>query len=114
MDVAVGDLQGTTYTRLVVTGEVDVHTGPALRDQVLSAIDSGQRRVIVDLSGVEFMDSTGLGVLVAGLTRAREAGGGLWVVCSQERLLRLFQITGLDGVLSIYRTAEDMVAAEPR
>jgi anti-sigma B factor antagonist len=114
VDVVAGAVQGTTYTRLVVTGDIDVHTGPALRDEVLSAIDSGRRRVIVDLSRVEFMDSTGLGVLVAGLNRAREAGGGLWVVCVQDRLLKLFRITGLDVVLPIYGTAEEILAADPR
>jgi anti-sigma B factor antagonist len=114
VDVVVGDLQGTTYTRLVVTGDIDVHTGPALREQMLSAIDSGRRRMIVDLSRVEFMDSTGLGVLVAGLNRARQAGGGLWLVCAQDRLLKLFRITGLDEVLSVHRTPEDVVAAGGR
>lgn len=107
-------MKGTTYTRLVVDGDVDVYTAPALREQLFAAADSGRHQVIVDLSGVEFMDSTGLGVLVAGLSRAQQAGGGLSVVCSQDRLLKLFRITGLEDVLSIRRTAEEVVAAQPR
>ena len=69
-------------TVLEVGGEVDVYTAPRLRERLVELVEGGARKVIVDLSRVEFLDSTGLGVLVGALKRLRAAGGtpgvGLW------------------------------------
>jgi anti-sigma B factor antagonist len=113
VSAVIGELTGTSYTAIDLGGEIDIYTAPGLREQIFSAIASGQHRVIMSLDKIEFMDSTGLGLLVAGQSRAREAGGGLWIVCTQRRLLRLFQITGLDKVFSIYGTVDEVIAANP-
>ena len=68
--------------------------------------------LIVDLTDIAFIDSTGLGVLVAGQNRAGELGGKLSVVCAQERVLKLFRITGLDEVFAIYPTRDEALSAE--
>jgi anti-sigma B factor antagonist len=99
------------HTVLEVSGEVDVYTAPALRDRITDLLDAGQQLLIVDLAGVEFLDSTGLGVLVAGLNRAREVGGSLALVCPQERVLKLFRITGLDEVFTVHSTVEEALAS---
>jgi len=87
---------------LAVDGEVDVYSAPELKDRIGELIQSGQTTLIVDLSGVAFLDSTGLGALVEARSATDEAGGSLPIVCSQERILKLFTITGLDGVFSIH------------
>jgi anti-sigma B factor antagonist len=97
-------------TLLEVLGEVDVYTAPALRDRISDLIDAGQHTLVVDLGGVEFLDSTGLGVLVAGLNRAKEVGGSLTLVCPQERVLKLFRITGLDEVFTVHGTVDEALA----
>jgi len=97
-------------TVLEVAGEVDVYTAPTLRDRIADVLDGGQHRLVVDLGGVEFLDSTGLGVLVAGLNRAREIGGSLSLVCPQERVLKLFRITGLDEVFVVHGTVDEALA----
>jgi anti-sigma B factor antagonist len=97
-------------TLLEVLGEVDVYTAPALRDRISELIDAGQHTLVVDLGGVEFLDSTGLGVLVAGLNRAKEVGGSLTLVCPQERVLKLFRITGLDEVFTVHGTVDEALA----
>jgi anti-sigma B factor antagonist len=89
-------------TVLAVAGEVDIYSAPTLRDRLTDLIESGDHTVIVDLSGVGFLDSTGLGTLVAGLKRASGLGGQLPLVCGQDRILRLFVITGLDSVFTIH------------
>ncbi len=99
------------HTVLEVSGEVDVYTAPALRDRITDLLDAGRHRLVVDLAGVEFLDSTGLGVLVAGLNRAREVGGTLDLVCPQERVLKLFRITGLDEVFAVHPTVDQAVAS---
>ena len=86
-------------------------TAPALRDRIADLLDSGQHQLVIDLGGVEFLDSTGLGVLVAGLNRAREVGGSLSLVCPQERVLKLFRITGLDEVFTVHATVDEALAS---
>jgi anti-sigma B factor antagonist len=88
-------------TVLEVAGEVDVYTGPTLRDRISDLLDSGSHDLVVDLGRVDFIDSTGLGVLVGALNRTRELGGTLQLVCSQERVLKLLRITGLDQVFLV-------------
>jgi anti-sigma B factor antagonist len=99
------------HTVLEVAGEVDVYTAPGLRDRVSDLLDGGQHQLIIDLGGVEFLDSTGLGVLVAGLNRAREVGGSMSLVCPQERVLKLFRITGLDEVFTVHGTVDEALAS---
>jgi anti-sigma B factor antagonist len=93
-------------TVLEVRGEVDVYSSPTLRDRLIDLLDSGQRTVVVDLSDVGFLDSTGLGTLVAGLKRADELGAALPLVCPQDRILKLFRITGLDAVFAIHASVD--------
>ena len=95
---------------LEVAGEIDVYTAPQLRERLISLVDGGARHVVVDLGRVEFLDSTGLGVLVGALKRLRGAGGELFLVCGQERLLKIFRITGLDRVFTLYPTVEAATA----
>jgi anti-sigma B factor antagonist len=98
------------HTVLEVSGEVNDSTGPALRERITDLLDAGQHLLVVDLGDVEFLDSTGLGVLVAGLNRAREVGGSLALVCPQERVLKPFRITGLDEVFAIHNTVDEALA----
>jgi anti-sigma B factor antagonist len=97
---------------LEVAGEVDVYTGTTLRDRISGLLDSGVRDLIVDLGRVEFIDSTGLGVLVGALNRARELGGSLQLVCAQERVLKLLRITGLDQVFTVQPSVDRALAAD--
>lgn len=85
-----------------VTGEIDVYTAPRLREAIVELVDSGHRQLIVDVERVEFLDSTGLGVLVGGLKKLQEANGTLDIVCSQDRIRKIFAITGLDQVFGFY------------
>ena len=110
MDLTLNSHDQAGHTVLAVSGEVDVYTAPALRDRIADLLDSGQHQLVIDLGGVEFLDSTGLGVLVAGLNRAREVGGSLALVCPQERVLKLFRITGLDEVFTVYSTVDEALA----
>lgn len=96
---------------MTVSGEVDVYTAPQLRSALEERVAEAQTRVVVDLQGVTFIDSTGLGVLVGRLKALRKVGGSLRVVCTDERILRLFGITGLDRVLPLHDSVDDALAA---
>ena len=90
-----------------VEGEIDVYTAPKLKERLISLADSGSYQLIVDMESVEFLDSTGLGVLVGGLKRVRNHEGWIDLVCTQSRILRIFRITGLSKVFNIYETVAD-------
>lgn len=100
------------HTVLEVGGEVDVYTAPRLRERLIELIDAGARRVVVDLGRVDFLDSTGLGVLVGALKRLRSAGGSFALVCDKEPLLKIFRITALDQVFPLHATVDAAVAAD--
>lgn len=92
---------------VAIDGEIDVYTAPQLRERIVTLIDGGCTNVIVDLSNVGFIDSSGLGVLVSALRRARERDGSVRVVCTQENILKIFRITGLDKVFPIFSDIAD-------
>ena len=97
-------------TILAVRGEVDVYTAPRLREKLVELVSQGKYRIIVDLEGVDFLDSTGLGVLVGGLKRLRSHDGDLTLVCTQPRILKVFEITGLTKVFAIHNNVDEAVA----
>src|SRR5487761_1434310 len=104
--------QGRTV--IAVSGEIDVYTAPRLRETLVGLVDAGNYRLIVDMEGVEFLDSTGLGVLVGGLKRVRAHDGGIDLVCTQGRILRIFRITGLSKVFNIFDTVEEALASHAK
>ena len=110
MDISVSQTTAGDVPIVAVSGEVDVYSAPALKDNITEILQSGVTTLIVDLSGVAFLDSTGLGALVEARAATSDAGGSLPLVCSQERILKLFTITGLDGVFTIYPNIGDAVA----
>jgi anti-sigma B factor antagonist len=96
-------------TVVEVSGEVELHSAEQLRDALMQASNVERPCIVVDLSRVSFIDSSGLGVLVGALKRVRERGA-LSLVCPQARVRRVFEITGLTQVFSIYNQLEDAVA----
>ncbi|MEY9875710.1 anti-sigma B factor antagonist [Streptacidiphilus sp. MAP12-33] len=98
-------------TVVEVGGEIDVYTAPKLREQLVELVNEGHYHLIVDMEGVDFLDSTGLGVLVGGLKRVRAHEGSLRLVCNQERILKIFRITGLTKVFPIHGSVDEAVAA---
>jgi anti-sigma B factor antagonist len=94
-----------------VEGEIDVYTAPRLRELLIELVNTGFYQLVVNMEKVEFLDSTGLGVLVGGLKRVRAHDGSLDLVCTQERILKIFRITGLTKVFGIYDTVDEAIKA---
>jgi anti-sigma B factor antagonist len=110
VDISVSQTTAGDVPIVAVSGEVDVYSAPALKDNITEILQSGVTTLILDLTGVAFLDSTGLGALVEARAATSDAGGSLPLVCSQDRILKLFTITGLDGVFTIYPSIGDAVA----
>jgi len=109
LTLATREVDGATV--VAVGGEIDVYTAPKLRDKITELVGNGCYHLVIDLQGVEFLDSTGLGVLVGGLKKVRAHDGSLRLVCTQDRLLKIFRITGLAKVFDIHDSAEAATTA---
>ena len=111
MELSVTTSRQDDVSVVTVAGEVDVYTAAQLRAALDEEIAAGRSQLVVDLDEVSFLDSTGLGVLVGRLKLVRNSSGWLRIVCSNERILRVFRITGLDKVFGIHDSLEDALAA---
>ena len=102
MELDIRTQQDGTVCTLELEGEVDVYTAPRLKEELVALIEGGCTHVIVNLDDVAFIDSSGLGVLVGALRRARERNGAVRIVCTRENILKIFRITGLDKVFPVF------------
>jgi anti-sigma B factor antagonist len=89
------------HTVLSVTGEIDLYTAPKLQSELSSALNANPARLIVDMSGVEFCDSTGINVLLAAHRNARERGGELQLAGPGSATRKVLQVTGLETVFTV-------------
>lgn len=96
---------------LTIAGELDMGSAPQLREALAPILDSEKPSLLLDLSGINFMDSTGIGVLVNALNRARDKNGYCAYCGVQPRVHRILQIAGLLKALPLYETREDALAA---
>ena len=111
MDLKLGHYAKDGIEVIDVQGEIDMYTAPRLRELLIDLVSKGHYQLVVNLDKVGFLDSTGLGVLVGGLRRVRAHDGSLDLVCTQQRILKIFRITGLTEVFGIYETVDQAIAA---
>ena len=96
---------------LVISGPMDVATVPQLRDLMVRLIDEGHHRLVLDLAGVDFIDSIGLGVIVGVVHRLRPHGGAIAVAAPSEQVRQVLQITQLARVVALYDATAEAVSA---
>lgn len=109
IDITEGPVDALTYV-IEPHGEIDIGTATNLNARLLDAVEAGRRFVIVDLGDVQFVDSSGLGVLLSTQRRLQTANGRLVTVCSDPLVRRIFEIAGLIEVLSVVETRRDAIA----
>lgn len=106
MNISIDVQEQTQQTTITLTGEIDAYTAPKLRETAFPYTEQDGTSLIIDLSGVTYMDSTGLGVFV-GLFKSLNANNGtMQLVGLSDRLKRLFDITGLADIMNINSEAE--------
>lgn len=89
-----------------VVGRLNMVAAPELRDVVIHATRSGKSRMVIDLAGVEFMDSSGLGALIGALKTTRQAGGDLRIAAAGEQVMMVLKLSNVDRILKPYETAD--------
>lgn len=102
MELDIRTEQHPNQCEMTLRGEIDVYTAPNLKTALVEVIEGGCVNIVVDLDGVSFIDSSGLGVLVSALRRARERDGAVRIVCTRDNILKIFRITGLDKVFPVF------------
>jgi anti-sigma B factor antagonist len=110
MQIGVDVTERGRWRVVAVEGEIDITTAPQFRESLFGVIDQGNEHVVVDLTGVEFLDSTALGVMVGAHKRLREGGPGLVVACDQPSILRVLDVTGLSTVFRVCESVDAAVA----
>jgi anti-sigma B factor antagonist len=108
VDVTTEDLGGGRVA-LRLDGRLDLLSAPTLRGLVEDVVAAGNRGVVVDLAGVPFVDSSGVGALVGGLKHARQAGGELRIAAPGEQVRTVLHLTTVDRVLRPYDTVDEAV-----
>ena len=103
--------QVTGIPVLKVTGEIDIYTAPMFKQAVVNMVTEGSKNVIIDLSGVTFMDSSGFGTLLGATRRLRPSGGGLHLAAPNSTIQRMLRLTRLDSIMRIYDTIEEAARA---
>jgi len=96
---------------LAVAGEIDIYTAPLFKQAVVNLVSEGNTQVIIDLSDVTFMDSSGFGTLLGATKRLRPVGGGLHLAGANNTIQRMLHLTRLDTIMRVYPTAEEAVQA---
>jgi anti-sigma B factor antagonist len=99
------------WSIVAVKGEVDLYSAPRLKERLADLTASGRTRITVNLEGVEFLDSTGLGVLIGALKRCREAGGNLALAGPRGPVRKVLSITGLDKVFPLHESVEQATSS---
>jgi anti-anti-sigma factor len=102
---------GPACTLVVLAGECDLNTGRKLRDVLMSEVSRGTQRLILDLSALDFMDSTGMQVLMSARTLLNVRGGTLALVSPQPVVARILELTGADQLIPVYNSLGDAQAA---
>jgi anti-sigma B factor antagonist len=92
---------------VAVSGEIDLYTAPQLQAEFARLISTSPQRVVIDMSEVEFCDSTGVNVLLSALKRLRERGGDLEVAAPRSAVRKILQVTGLDSVFTVHDAVPD-------
>ncbi len=98
---------GSSWPVMSVSGEIDILTSPILDERLQMTLGGGVSSIVVDLSGVTFLDSTGLSVLIAGLKRCQDAGGQMRLVSPRPNVRKVFEITGLADVFQVEARDDD-------
>lgn len=110
MDIKVNTRPSGDKAHLVeVQGEIDVYTSPRVKETINELIEKGKYNLIINLEGVRYIDSTGLGVLIGALKKVREHQGRILLICTNPQIKKIFNITGLVKIFEIFKSEDEAI-----
>jgi anti-sigma B factor antagonist len=104
---------GTGVAVVALAGEIDLYTCPEFKQELLRVIADGATLIVVDLTKTTFIDSTALGVIIRGVERLKQRDGRLVVVCADPNIVKIFEVTGLNRIFSVYGSRDEALAQTP-
>jgi anti-sigma B factor antagonist len=104
---------GAGVAVVALAGEIDLYTCPEFKQELLRVIADGATLVVVDLTKTTFIDSTALGVIIGGVERLKQRDGRLVVVCADPNIVKIFEVTGLNRIFSVYDSRDEALAQTP-
>ena len=107
MDIKVETKEVKNGHIISVQGEIDVYTSPRVKEIINELIEQGHFNLIINLEGVRYIDSTGLGVLIGALKKVRENEGSINLICTNPQIKKIFNITGLVKIFGIHKNEEE-------
>jgi anti-sigma B factor antagonist len=108
LDIKVNTRQlGEGVYAVEVQGEIDVYTSPRVKETINELIEGSHYNFVINLEGVRYIDSTGLGVLIGALKKVREHNGRIVLICTNPQIKKIFNITGLIKIFEIYKDEEE-------
>lgn len=110
MELQIMHSKNDAYDVITPQGEVDISNYATLRQHIDETLAAGGAHLVLDLSRTEFLDSTALGAMIGSRRKAYAAGGSFAVICDRPQLMKLFQITKLDKVFSVFPSMEEWEA----
>ncbi|WP_193373720.1 MULTISPECIES: STAS domain-containing protein [Nocardiopsis] len=108
MELKISSQSRADYAVVAVSGEIDLYTAPQLHSELVDALEDGARRLIIDMSRVEFCDSTGMNVLLSAMKRAREKEGDLELVAPKPAVMKILEVTGLNAVFTLKESTDSL------
>ena len=113
MDIKVNSRQAEGGISIVeVQGEIDVYTSSWVKEAIAEFIKNGNYNIIINLEGVRYIDSTGLGVLIGALKRVKEHEGSISLICTNPQIKKIFNITGLSKIFDIFKSEEEALESK--
>jgi anti-sigma B factor antagonist len=110
-EISLGTVQRGAWAVIAVGGELDVYNAARLKQFLIELLDRGQLRLLADLNGLTFIDSTGLSALVSAMRRTKEREGLFGVVCGDGTARRVIEVSGVDKILPVFASEEEAVSA---
>lgn len=101
--------EGVPLPTIHLEGEIDVYTSPLFKEKVVSLLEDKVYNLVVNLEKVTYIDSTGLGILIGLLRRCREQNGEVYLIYANPRLIRIFEITGLNSIFKNFSHYEEFI-----
>ncbi|MFJ9412238.1 STAS domain-containing protein [Streptomyces sp. NPDC101393] len=112
--VSIGWHVANGWTVVETTGEIDISTAPTIGAEIISLLEEGHRHFVLDLSATTFLDSMGLGMIVAVTKRLQAHEGSLRIACADQRLLKIFTLGGLRKPYAFHDSADEAAREAPR
>lgn len=100
-ELILNEVYSENYTKVSVRGEIDIYTAAQFKENIYRIVDKSEKDIIVDLAELNYIDSTGLGILVGALKKARLNGGNIRIENTKDNIKKLFAITGLDKLFMV-------------